>query len=193
MPKNLPVDVDEGPKDGKQIIERIGNQVFAAEIETSADEGIEEGNNMENQETPEESWLDKEDRLTQLTTMSQSMLLSHNFGICDIVQADGVSCDIPTSGELNLGINTDLYQDMLARTKSLGHLVAKVTHVIITPKLLLKKIREKRDGNKIAENTLSTKIICAWTWIMLQSQALYPPSGLRKEYTVETRSGSSMY
>ena len=83
--------------------------------------------------------------------------------MCDVVQADGTQCNIPLSGDLEYEINTDMYQDLLEKTNSIGHLIAKVTHSIVTPKMLIKKIREKKENKEIKENTMSSKIICTWT------------------------------
>ena len=119
MPNNLPVVDSKGPETN-QIMKTIQKQVFSTNITTSGDveqdnernaerkqETVEEDsqrtknalkNDAAEEDIPKQNWLDKEEKTTQLTTLSQATLLSHNIGVCDIVQADGTQCNIPISG-----------------------------------------------------------------------------------------------
>ena len=50
-----------------------------------------------------------------------------------------------------------------------------VVHQIISPTMFLSKIRHNILGKTIPEFTLGEKLKMAWSWILKNSQALYPP------------------
>ena len=103
------------------------------------------------QETPDRNWLGQQDKITQLTTLSQATLLAHNIGVCNLIHSESMECKIPAQSEIQIQIIEDLYKSMMKETKSIGHIVSKVVHQIVTPLFLLQKMRRKMNGPKMIE------------------------------------------
>ena len=114
------------------------------------------------QETPDRNWLGQQSKITQLTTLSQSTLLVHNVSVCNLIHSESVDCTLPTQNDIQVQVNTELYESLTKETKSIGHLIAKTVHQVVTPIFLLNKTRQKMKGLIVQEHTITMKMHTSW-------------------------------
>ena len=69
-----------------------------------------------------------------------------------------MECKNPAQSEIQIQIKEELYKSMMKETKSIGHMVLKVVHQIITPMFLLQKTRKKMKGLMAQDYTITIKV-----------------------------------
>ena len=140
-----------GPENSQQTIETLCRQSLATDV------GAEQVEEPDNQSAGR-NWFGMQKRSTQLTALSQASLAAHNLGICNLVHTEGLDCSVSGSKLIELKVNGGLYKTISTGTKSLGHLMARIVHQIISPLLILRKVRERLSGQEVKEYTVASKI-----------------------------------